>query len=229
MALKCGKARPAQQGLMYDDITHERRAGGRGPPLVGRQSFIGSVTRSLRAPCLGLVSGGRIIVVVWNCCSLFYLLSIESKGRTRNAEGKQRMTKFNRRRSGGQDTSGDEEAPPTALPNSPSPSNESSVGNESEPGSSQPRNHLRHKLSAVSRMYDIDGDGVLNETEKAMRDLDGSDKGFISNSQVYRIMEQSLQLQHQVRTVLHTHIKCIFYAVPPQAVRIDVIWLYLMH
>mmetsp|Transcript_2598 Transcript_2598/g.5537 ORF Transcript_2598/g.5537 Transcript_2598/m.5537 type:complete len:369 (-) Transcript_2598:65-1171(-) len=110
------------------------------------------------------------------------------------------MTKLNRWRGGGQGTAGDEEAPPpTALPNSPSSSTECSVGNESEPGSGRPaRKQLQHKLSAVSRMYDVDGDGVLNETEKAMRDLDGSDRGFISNEKVYKIMEQSLHLQHQM-------------------------------
>ena len=105
-------------------------------------------------------------------------------------------------RSGRDDAAGDEEAPAATMPNSP----DSSGGNGSEPVAStgisnmqpDPRRQLQHKLSAVSRMYDIDGDGVLNDTEKAMRNLDGSGRGFISNEKVYRLMEQSLKLQNQV-------------------------------
>lgn len=53
-------------------------------------------------------------------------------------------------------------------------------------------------LSKVSKMYDIDGDGELNETEQAMRDLDDTGLGHISNEKVYHIMEQQLALQKQM-------------------------------
>mmetsp|Transcript_17405 Transcript_17405/g.38012 ORF Transcript_17405/g.38012 Transcript_17405/m.38012 type:complete len:533 (+) Transcript_17405:210-1808(+) len=55
-----------------------------------------------------------------------------------------------------------------------------------------------NRLSQLSRMYDIDGDGKLNEAEQAMRDLDTAGVGHISNDKVYRIMEQQMALQHQM-------------------------------
>ena len=47
-------------------------------------------------------------------------------------------------------------------------------------------------LSKVSELYDVDGDGKLNETEQAMRDMDEEGKGHIDNRKVYKIMEQQV-------------------------------------
>ena len=53
-------------------------------------------------------------------------------------------------------------------------------------------------LSAVSKMYDLDGDGVLNEAERALRELDTEGEGHLSNQKALRIMEQQLDLQRQL-------------------------------
>lgn len=39
-------------------------------------------------------------------------------------------------------------------------------------------------LSVTSKAYDLDGDGKLNEAEQAMRDLDKSNRGFLTNDKV---------------------------------------------
>ena len=53
-------------------------------------------------------------------------------------------------------------------------------------------------LSAVSKMYDVDGDGVLNEAERALRELDTEGEGHLSNQKALKIMEQQLALQRQL-------------------------------
>ena len=54
------------------------------------------------------------------------------------------------------------------------------------------------RLSAVSKMYDVDGDGVLNEAERALRELDTEGEGHLSNQKALKIMEQQLALQRQL-------------------------------
>lgn len=44
------------------------------------------------------------------------------------------------------------------------------------------------RLSEVGRLYDVDGDGKLDEAEQAMRDLDVTGRGYLSNSKVYELM-----------------------------------------
>ena len=51
------------------------------------------------------------------------------------------------------------------------------------------------RLSVVSRKYDLDGDGVLDEAEQAMRNLDKSGRGFLKSEEVYDIMNQHLKMQ----------------------------------
>ena len=53
-------------------------------------------------------------------------------------------------------------------------------------------------LSAVSKLYDVDGDGVLNDAERALRELDTENEGRLSNQKVLQIMQQQLALQHQL-------------------------------
>jgi Ca2+-binding EF-hand superfamily protein len=50
------------------------------------------------------------------------------------------------------------------------------------------QNHNR--LSRVSKMYDINGDGVLDEAERAMRELDETGRGYLTNEKVYELMSE---------------------------------------
>lgn len=43
-------------------------------------------------------------------------------------------------------------------------------------------------LSDVGKMYDIDGDGKLDEAEQAMRDMDKTGRGYLTNDKVYELM-----------------------------------------
>ena len=60
------------------------------------------------------------------------------------------------------------------------------------------------RLSTVSRMYDVDGDGVLDEAEQQMRNMDKSGRGHLSNETVYKMMQEQLKTQKQL-------CKCISY------------------
>ena len=54
------------------------------------------------------------------------------------------------------------------------------------------------RLSTVSRMYDVDGDGVLDEAEQQMRNMDKSGRGHLSNETVYKMMQEQMQTQKQL-------------------------------
>ena len=45
-------------------------------------------------------------------------------------------------------------------------------------------------MSRVSQMYDINGDGELDEAERAMRDLDTTGRGHLTNDKVYELMNE---------------------------------------
>jgi hypothetical protein len=53
-------------------------------------------------------------------------------------------------------------------------------------------------LSKVSMKYDIDGDGKLDPSEKAMRDMDTDGRGYLTNEQVYKVMLEQMKLQREV-------------------------------
>jgi hypothetical protein len=53
-------------------------------------------------------------------------------------------------------------------------------------------------LSTMSLMYDIDGDGELDEAEQAMRDMDTDNLGHLTNEKVYKVMMDQLKLQQEV-------------------------------
>ena len=57
--------------------------------------------------------------------------------------------------------------------------------NESRQSSTVSRKSV---LSEVGKMYDIDGDGKLDEAEQAMRDLDKTNRGYLTNDKVYELM-----------------------------------------
>ena len=63
------------------------------------------------------------------------------------------------------------------------------------------------RLSTVSRMYDVDGDGVLDEAEMAMRNMDKSGRGHLSNETVYKMMHEQIKTQKQLCKC--THIICV--------------------
>jgi hypothetical protein len=56
----------------------------------------------------------------------------------------------------------------------------------------------KKQLSVTSRMYDVDGDGQLDETEQAMRDQDTDNRGYLTNEKVYKIMLEQMKLQKEV-------------------------------
>jgi hypothetical protein len=57
---------------------------------------------------------------------------------------------------------------------------------------------MPRKLSTFSKMYDIDGDGKLDEAELAMRNMDQSGRGYLTNDKVYKLMEKQLETQRQL-------------------------------
>ena len=63
---------------------------------------------------------------------------------------------------------------------------------------------LRHaessRLSMVSKQYDIRGEGILDETEQKMRAMDTEGRGYISNEQVYRILQDQSRMQQALLT-----------------------------
>mmetsp|Transcript_25041 Transcript_25041/g.35796 ORF Transcript_25041/g.35796 Transcript_25041/m.35796 type:complete len:317 (-) Transcript_25041:32-982(-) len=54
------------------------------------------------------------------------------------------------------------------------------------------------KLSTVSRMYDIRGDGELDEAELAMRHMDTSGRGYLTNDKVYELMQDHVHTQRKL-------------------------------
>lgn len=54
------------------------------------------------------------------------------------------------------------------------------------------------KLSTVSRFYDVDGDGELDDAELAMRHMDSTGRGYLTNDKVYKIMTEQMETQKQL-------------------------------
>lgn len=67
----------------------------------------------------------------------------------------------------------------------------------SEPGANT-RPSQRFGLSKISQKYDIDGDGRLDEAEQALRDMDQSGRGFLSNDKAHDMMVKQMKLQRQL-------------------------------
>jgi hypothetical protein len=51
------------------------------------------------------------------------------------------------------------------------------------------------RLTKISAQYDLDGDGILDEAEQAMRDRDINNNGFLSNEEIYDIVQDQLKAQ----------------------------------
>lgn len=54
------------------------------------------------------------------------------------------------------------------------------------------------KLSTVSKMFDVDNDGKLDDAELAMRKLDKSNRGYLTNEKVYEMMKSNIETQNQL-------------------------------
>lgn len=67
------------------------------------------------------------------------------------------------------------------------------AGNGNQVVSRTPR-----KLSSVSKMYDINGDGELDAAESAMRDMDVSNRGFLTNDKIYSLMQAQMETRKQL-------------------------------
>ena len=63
---------------------------------------------------------------------------------------------------------------------------------------------LRHcessLLSMTSKLYDIRGEGHLDETEQTMRAMDHEGRGYLSNAQVYQILQDQSRMQQALST-----------------------------
>ena len=66
------------------------------------------------------------------------------------------------------------------------------------------------RLSTVSRMYDVDGDGVLDEAEQQMRNMDKSGRGHLSNETVYKMMQEQIKTQKQLCKCISYYDMCVF-------------------
>jgi hypothetical protein len=70
--------------------------------------------------------------------------------------------------------------------------------NAAHPSALTPTDRAKSTMSLTSKMYDVDGDGKLDETEKAMREMDTENRGYLTNEKVYKIMLEQMQLQQEV-------------------------------
>jgi hypothetical protein len=66
------------------------------------------------------------------------------------------------------------------------------------PDALKPTNKALSTLSEVSKMYDVDGDGKLDASEQAMRDMDTDNRGYLTNEKVYKVMLEQMKLQNEV-------------------------------
>lgn len=55
----------------------------------------------------------------------------------------------------------------------------------------------KNRLTAISAKYDIDGSGELDEAEQAMRDHDVSNRGHLTNEEIYAIVKQQLEAKEK--------------------------------
>lgn len=69
---------------------------------------------------------------------------------------------------------------------------------ESPPNNKHAGSRTDRKLSTVSRMYDIRGDGELDEAELAMRHMDTSGRGYLTNDKVYELMQDHVHTQRKL-------------------------------
>ena len=54
-------------------------------------------------------------------------------------------------------------------------------------------------LGHISKMYDLENKGYLTEEEQLMREMDVDNKGYLTKEQVYEIVRQKLEEEHDVK------------------------------
>lgn len=79
----------------------------------------------------------------------------------------------------------DEEIPPASI-------------EEGVPQTGDSLKNRSTRLSAVSKKYDVNNDGKLDEAEQAMRDLDTEGRGYLTNKEVHSVFQEQLLLQKQL-------------------------------
>jgi hypothetical protein len=47
-----------------------------------------------------------------------------------------------------------------------------------------------YEMSRLSQAYDLNGDGVLDAAERAMKDMDTTGRGYLTNEKVYQLMNE---------------------------------------
>ena len=90
-------------------------------------------------------------------------------------------------------------------PRSPANINAASPKSASSTNTSPPKMNSpdRRSLSKVSKMYDRDNKGYLDEQEQKMRALDTTGAGHLTNQQVYDILRESSEQNRKVATQRH--------------------------
>ena len=81
-----------------------------------------------------------------------------------------------------------------------SPPQEEERMEEGVPIEDAPNQPAKSRLSTVSKKYDIHGSGNLDGVEQAMRDMDTTNKGYISNEKIYDLMQDHIKVKEQVFT-----------------------------
>lgn len=59
-------------------------------------------------------------------------------------------------------------------------------------------NKRANRLTAISRMYDLDGDGVLDEVEQIMRDCDVTGRGYLTSTDIKCMVDEKLKTQKEI-------------------------------
>ena len=54
------------------------------------------------------------------------------------------------------------------------------------------------RLSTFSKNYDVNNDGELDKVELAMKDMDTTERGYLTNDKVYGLMQEQLRTQQQL-------------------------------
>ncbi|KAL3826637.1 hypothetical protein ACHAXA_009078 [Cyclostephanos tholiformis] len=54
------------------------------------------------------------------------------------------------------------------------------------------------RLSFFSKQFDVNGDGVLDDAEMAMRNMATSGRGYLTNEQVYKMMQEQIKTHKQL-------------------------------
>lgn len=69
---------------------------------------------------------------------------------------------------------------------------------EVQVASSNGQSMSERKLSSVSKYYDVNNDGRLDEAEAAMRAMDETGRGYLTNEKVYHLMKDHISTQEKL-------------------------------